>query len=797
MTDKIQHLNLVTDKTNISNTQFLCAIFGEDVSGALPAQVGFKGNPSNVHGSKWHPAGWGTKCILSEASNNYFTAATIKPDESGHYKRKAQNFDALHCVVLDDIGTKVKADINLRPSWELETSSGNYQYGYILKEPVTCADEANELIKVIIDHGLCDKGANTPVNRLYRLPVGINGKHAPAFECKLTEWSPDLKYTPNEILEGLGIDRQKGRDVQADIYQCDVLIDKLKEEGLYKAALGSGKHDITCPWVEEHTDFVDRGTAYFEPSLKYPNGGFKCLHSHGDSLSLRNLKDVLGVKPDEEVKTKIVLSRGTLHKQVEGIEELLARTGQYYCSGGVIVKLVKDTVTGQTVLKPVPNSHALAPELSALADFEKWDARAKDYLKADPPERLVSSLLNAMEYKQLLPVNAIAAQPYLDMTGNLVTEPGYNLKAKVYGDFEGYDALPERPSKDDAVKSLEALKGLLAEFPFTSESARASAVSAIFTAVLRPGLNLAPMYHVHAPQPGSGKSYLCKIVGAFVSKGHVAPLSFPQNEEECGKVLIAELVTGPAVIEFDNMTYDIIPYKSLCTVLTSESFSGRVLGVSKMVITSTRALFLSSGNNVMPIRDMARRCVTIHLDPECEQPMARQYKQPDLWGYLRSNRKIYLAHVYTILMAWKTAGEPKTECPNVATYDMWSKYCRQPLLWLGMPDPAEAMFSAVSEDPEYDALRAFLSAWYGKFESEPKMVRDILPLIEGDFEQKCEHLVAIKEVFEDVAYIRGVYDRKRIGHWLKRNQGKLANNYKLVKADGKRAASVWKVVRVK
>jgi len=57
------------------------------------------------------------------------------------------------------------------------------------------------------------------------------------------------------------------------------------------------------------------------------------------------------------------------------------------------------------------------------------------------------------------------------------------------------------------------------------------------------------------------------------------------------------LLTAPAVVEFDNLTTDLIPHKSLCTILTSEFISGRILGQSKTAEVGTRTLFLSSGNN--------------------------------------------------------------------------------------------------------------------------------------------------------------------------------------------------------
>jgi len=46
----------------------------------------------------------------------------------------------------------------------------------------------------------------------------------------------------------------------------------LRNRGLYKAPLGQGKHDITCPWMQEHTGQVDDGAAYFEPDELWPIG---------------------------------------------------------------------------------------------------------------------------------------------------------------------------------------------------------------------------------------------------------------------------------------------------------------------------------------------------------------------------------------------------------------------------------------------------------------------------------------------------------------------------------------------
>src|SRR5262249_21299969 len=151
-------------------------------------------------------------------------------------------------------------------------------------------------------------------------------------------------------------------------------------------------------------------------------------------------------------------------------------------------------------------------------------------------------------------------------------------------------AVPENPSQTQAQRTLTLLKQVLAEFSFTHETDIAAALAAILTAVVRVSLPHAPMFHVRAHMVGSGKSYLCELVTAFATPQRGTPTTFPIDDEECRKLLLAELLRGPAVIEFDNLTGELLAHKSLCTALTAEHMSGRILGLSKTATVATRTL---------------------------------------------------------------------------------------------------------------------------------------------------------------------------------------------------------------
>ena len=113
------------------------------------------------------------------AAKLYFgTSTTITdPDENRLYNRKSL-FCSFHVLVLDDIGTKVPFDkipASFDPTYKIESSKGNWQYGYVLEEPLLVEEQATALVQLAYDAGLSDAGGKM-ATKLVRLPDGINGK---------------------------------------------------------------------------------------------------------------------------------------------------------------------------------------------------------------------------------------------------------------------------------------------------------------------------------------------------------------------------------------------------------------------------------------------------------------------------------------------------------------------------------------------------------------------------------------------------------------------------------------------
>ena len=344
----------------IANAEFVASVCSLVPKGAFPAVCSKSGDPGL--------GGWVANradrfaANLPATNNNFIGCASFFPGDDGTFKARKSQFAACHFLMLDDLGTKVPMERleGFELSWLIETSPGNHQGGIILYEPLTDGAMAVRLLNAVIDSGLCDAGASGPLSRWARLPVAINGKPKYAqedgapFQCRLIEWRPDARYTPQEIVDRLQLElapagRPKktakptaatGDASRTESDTEDVLKPKaaenpvvaaLKERGLYKTPLGSGKHDITCPWVSEHTDGIDSGSAYFEPDEFYPVGGFCCQHSHREKYHIRALLDTLGVCDTEaRHKPTIRVVAGDLHLVVDAAEKELATRGRHY-----------------------------------------------------------------------------------------------------------------------------------------------------------------------------------------------------------------------------------------------------------------------------------------------------------------------------------------------------------------------------------------------------------------------------------------------------------------------------------
>jgi hypothetical protein len=584
----------------------------------------------------------------------------------------------------------------------------------------------------------------------------------------VTPPSPPLR---SPILENAG---QPSRSVYRAAPTSNPVLTALREAGLYGVWESDRRHAITCPWSAEHVaDGAD--ATYFEPSDNAPLGTFDCRTCQKRDRHINSLLDYIGVDPSSaRCKPTIRSEKGELHQVTDAAEKVLADSGNYYHSGGSIVCLRIDPFT-KDVFTEVVEEQAATLALSAAADWESYEGRSKTWNRVDVPPRIVSALIKKRQHRYLLPLNGIARQPFFRIDGDkLVVTPGYDSQSGMFASFaQGEYDLPA-PTEANARDALRELKSLISEFHFSSPNDEAAALSAMLAGAIRPSLRLCPAFSVSASRPGSGKSYLASLIASFAGPTGAHNTSYPTNSEEASKLVLSLMMTSPAVVCFDDMTSDWMAYGAINRLLTSETITERVLGASKTATARTASLILGTGNNIRPVRDMARRVVTIYLSPRTETITSLRYaKNPA--ATMKAERQRYVGYALIVVSAFIAAGCPQADVPTVPSYDDWSRLCRNSLLWLNEPDPAASLLAQVNDDPDIQAFGDLLVQWYARFGDRPTMLRTLLDRSDQD--------PMLKDALLELPVAdRGVINRSRLGRYLARHANRIVNGYELRQA---------------
>lgn len=291
---------------SLSPLQFIREVFRDLPVGAAPVVAGFRGDPRTDADWRPHAVNGHLPEVVAPDVNAYYSIASIRPDEQGEYKRRKEYAAAVHVIVVDDVGTNGKIspdDISLPPSFEIETSPDNSQYGYLLVSPVS-KDEALPVINALSKGAAGDAGGQNAA-RWVRLPAGVNGKasvvelYGAPFPVTLHHWHPERRYSLRQIIEGLKLDARMPRDEAPRVETELPTLRALRDAGriLREELSRPGTWHIVCPWSHEHTNGDTTGTYYYEPHTnRSEHEGFRCNHGHCAERTIRDLRDALGVR---------------------------------------------------------------------------------------------------------------------------------------------------------------------------------------------------------------------------------------------------------------------------------------------------------------------------------------------------------------------------------------------------------------------------------------------------------------------------------------------------------------------
>lgn len=585
--------------------------------------------------------------------------------------------------------------------------------------------------------------------------------------------------SPPECLHGA----VEGDEIFTPAPESNPVVDALHRAGLYIKPLGDGQHSLTCPWASEHAAGSEASATYAEPHLGTPFGRFHCRHAHTERRRIVGLLDHLGLTPAKaRAKPRIRVSAGDTHLAVAAAERLLAGEGTYFHARGPIVRVVNRP--GRGIASELVNDQTLAGALSALIDWER-KGKGQEWVRCDPPHQVVQSLSHGQDRLHLPALAGLARQPFYRPDGTLVCLSGFDATTGIYAAFDGADYRRLSSTREEAEHSIAYLAHLLHEFEFETAADKSAALSAMLTAAVRPSLPQAPAFSVSATRSGSGKSYLAGIIAKMAGPDEPYNVSYPTKSDEASKVVMAMLLEKPAAILFDDMQTDWKSFGPLNKALTSPTTTERLLGSSRTATAATNVLFLGTGNNIEPERDMRRRVVTIRLNPSDENPALRRFKNNPLED-ITTYRTRAVAAALNIIGAYKSEGSPQVGLKPIGTYAEWSDLCRHSLVWLGEEDPATSLIDQVTHDPEQENLAELMAAWHRHFGFSDITVRKIIA--KAEFDDDLMDAIAEFPVMEG----RSINHHK-LGWFFKKVRGRRAGGFRIESGDITERRS-WRIV---
>ena len=373
------------------------------------------------------------------------------------------------------------------------------------------------------------------------------------------------------------------------------------------------------------------------------------------------------------IKPRLHVESCNPHLTVAALRDIFAREGTLY-DRGVPVRLTADRRLDCVV------AHPLTPDSVVLLAHSVCRPYAMRSNKDDTPKsvdaRLPRSIavmyLDWVREWQLPLLQGIASTPLLRDDGSIYSAPGYD-KATGYWLENMPDIaplIPVRPTAADAERALRCLRDTFATFCFadaqttrvpdldtelvdtnSKPGADGSAfLTALLTAASRPSLTLAPGVLIRAAPlsgAGSGKGLLARCISLIAFGREPTAFTSGGNAQELEKRLAAELMAGGPVLFLDNLNNMAFRSDLLASAITERPARVRILGKSEMVPLNATAFVILTGNGLSVSEDLARRFISIELDPRTEDPESRTFAT-DIRADVKRRRRELLAAALTI-----------------------------------------------------------------------------------------------------------------------------------------------------
>jgi hypothetical protein len=344
-------------------------------------------------------------------------------------------------------------------------------------------------------------------------------------------------------------------------------------------------------------------------------------------------------------------------------------------------------------------------------------------------------------------------------------KPGYDEPSK---SFTASNALAV-----DEDMALGVARGviddMLAEFKFVDEqrskSVAIAAMLTVFALGILPSKSLRPCFVFLANAEGAGKSLLVKIATVPVL-GYFPASTLPKDEDEMRKVLLSAIIEAKPVLCFDNFKGR-LQSESLEGFLTSQDWSGRILGGQATFRGDNNVIVFVTGNSCTVSPDMRRRSLFCELFLEVERAEDRQFKNLLEVSVLLGRRIDIMSALWALIREWHNAEEPKPSRSN-SSFPEWSNTFAATVEHAGYGCPLETPKNEASADTDGDDMRELVKSIAGDLPSKTVTFEELIKLAEagGQFEWITTGLNTEKGRASSRATLGRIlrsYDRRLVG----------------------------------
>ena len=335
------------------------------------------------------------------------------------------------------------------------------------------------------------------------------------------------------------------------------------------------------------------------------------------------------------------------------------------------------------------------------------------------PKRITDGLVKQVKaygsYGAIRELHAVSEYPFMRPDGTVCDKSGYDAATKTLVRTHLELDIPKSPTRQDAIDASNRILSLVADFEFKSEHHKSAWLAGLLTVFAKPSIRgCCPLNIIEASVQGSGKTRLVDVVSTIATGRALARNPWPSKDEEVSKQITAITISGIPLVLFDNAK-TIIGGQSIEALGTAETWKARILGESKESDElPIRQVYFLTGNNCSFTLDVARRTCFTRLEPTMENPDERDgFTIPDLLGHIAKNRTGYVRDALTILLAFHQQGQPQ-DIKHWGGFENWSKAIREPIFWIGLPDPyagtIETKASAETSDVFQEIVTELINA---------------------------------------------------------------------------------------